>query len=162
MKRLFRKLDSWPITIAAFCLMGVVWYAPGYLSIAQGNLWPVVSPIVLSQSTPTGPPPHRHTWSGASDKYLDCDYILGSVQWFNGSIDGRAQEVTAYFLDAPEIRDVGTLEWDALVIYLDPYEVLNNSYAYVWHDCGQPWPVRTLFYNSAETRLLGPSTETTE
>lgn len=104
----------------------------------EGAFFPVVSHATLLEATPKPPPDYRYEWSAWATKYRGgCDYIRGSITWYLGPKDGRRAEVGAVFIDPPQIRDAGILEWSGLQIDLNPVEVRKNSYATVRHQC--PW-----------------------
>lgn len=112
----------------------------------EGRFFPVVSPVVLTDPQPLPPPAFQHVWRGEADKLRDCSYR--KVHWYYGPRGGADVQVSASFLDRPQIRSTGRLVWDGLIIGLEPDAVLKNSHADVYHQCpGRPWLTVTRYYN---------------
>lgn len=148
--------------IAAFVV--AYWAAKSYAGIVIGALWPVVSPAVLDNPRQFPPPEYRYVWDASSLKSRACspaDPIVKDagikMRWYNGERGGFYTPATSMFLDAPEVRPTGELFWDSLVVSLDPFELENNSFAFVYHNCPVrifgitllEYEVRSLFYDSA-------------
>lgn len=113
----------------------------------EGARAPVVTPVVLSDPKQFPPPEYRHKWAGTSEKLRECEFL--DVVWYFGPRDGRKVEVPAFFSDPPKLRGVGVIEFEGIVISLDPEAVTNNSHAYVIHQCpGRFWRTITPFYDS--------------
>lgn len=133
---LFGVIASWSIIVPA----------QRYWPAIEGHFWPVVSVASVYDPSPSPPPGYRYTWSGDASKLRDCAFIR--LEWFMGSRGGPYVGVPAEFLDAPQLRSKGEMHWDEIAVSLSPDNVGTNSYAYVYHDCGWPWEVRSLFYDS--------------
>lgn len=126
--------------VSVFC---AVWFVP--LGDIEGRYFPVTTQIALTAPEVMPPPEWRTRWHGTATKLRECDPV--QLEWFLGPRGGRRVMVTAVFQDPPEVRDMGELEWDAVVISLDEQAVLTNSHADMLHDCGWPWLTRTAFYD---------------
>lgn len=79
----------------------------------------------------------------------ECNFILGSLKWYLGTPE-RWVRVNAFFTDPPEVRSGGWHSWSGLRVALSPSQVVHNSFATVEHDCGAPWPVVSIYYQSAK------------
>lgn len=130
----------------------------GTIGAVEGALHPVVTEAILLKNVHTPPPRYRYQWEAKSTKLRDCTFV--SIDWWLGKRGLQSTQVTAFFLDAPLYRPKGGVHWNQLVIDLDPRQVIDGSYAYVYHRCPlisipkldirimEPWLVRSLFYNS--------------
>lgn len=137
------------INVISLVILFLTFTSMTYGPRLQGWAAPVTDMATLHEATHSPPPDYRHTWTATAWKNRDCDFR--GLDWFLGSDVGRGPEVVAYFIDKPQERSTGLLEWDGLVIDLDPQQVLHNSHAFVDHTCrvlGIPVTVRTLFYSS--------------
>ncbi|MGB1215523.1 MAG: hypothetical protein ACPG4X_19290 [Pikeienuella sp.] len=133
------------ILMAAFGGM-VLFFAYQTGGELEGRLFPVVGKITLSNPEAAPPPTYRTRWEGSADKHRDCEFI--KLEWFLGPRNGRRVQVHSEFTDLPEVRHIGALSWDGLLIALDPAETLANSHADVLHQCPyRPWLTRTQFYD---------------
>lgn len=114
------------------------------LPAIHGRLAPVLDPLVIEDiaTQPGG-------WSriaGAAVKHNDCTWVR--TEWFIGDINGRAASTKMEYGDKPQTRGPGLLSWSKIDVLLSPAQVRTNSYAYVYHDCGWPWLIRSLYYQS--------------
>lgn len=139
--------------LMAIAMVG--WGMRVYMPYVEGYFFPVVEPAKLLGNTPAPPPTYRNKWAAEAEKLRSCVYASDTekdgLQWFLGQ--GNDLEVTALFLDRPQERTIGLLEWSELIIALDPIEVQTNSHAYVWHQCPgwwRFWKTRSLYYQSPE------------
>lgn len=139
-----KEADFATARLAAIIFAGIM-ILPNIGTI-EGRLFPVVGPVTLGQSKLTPPPEYRAEWAASADKYRSCSEFV-RIEWWLGKRGGDRVLVAAKFLDAPEIRSVGRLEWSRLQIDLPPDETLQNSHSDVLHDCGWPWLTRTRFFN---------------
>lgn len=120
-----------------------------YLPAIEGRYFPVVAQARLVSHDPSPPPPYRAVWQATAVKLRDCEYISGSLSWYLGPLNGRRTQVPARFLDPPQVRGVGLLQWEALQIDLVPESVVTNSHARVRHQCPwRFWETETVFYAS--------------
>lgn len=142
-------------------LLFVGWLLLPFFGRIDGEVSPVTSHATLTRADGYPPPEYRHVWAAYADKYRDCDFVR--VEWYFGSRDGAREHVPSFFLDKPQLRPVGDLVWDGLVISMPPRDVLSHSFAYVYHRCPivsprllgglrimRPWETRTLFYDAPE------------
>lgn len=126
---------------AGFVMWVFITYAASSL---EGRLFPVVSRAELISSRSYPPPVFRTIWVARAFKYRNCQYLR--TEWFLGPRDGARVLVPAEHVDAPEVRGPGLLQWEGLVIWLEPEAVLQNSHADVIHRCHFLWETRTPFY----------------
>lgn len=110
----------------------------------HGMISPVVSPLTIEgiERRPDG-------WtrlSGTATKHKTCAYIR--TEWFVGVMGGRAASTRVVHKDKPQARGPGLLSWGKIDVLINPEQVRLNSYAYVYHDCGWPWLVRSLYWTS--------------
>lgn len=70
--------------------------------------------------------------SGRAVKHRDCSFV--GIDWYLGERGGSYVRVPAEFLDPPQIRTPGTLEWSSLYVGLLPRQ-LSTSFADVIHEC---------------------------
>jgi hypothetical protein len=133
-------------------LIAIYYLALAIMPRLEGAVLPVTSLATLTSYEPAPPPEWRGVWAAEATKLRECDYVLGSIRWYLGQPGGRTQRVHAKFEDAPEIRSKGVLDWDGLVIDLDPDVLLTNSYAIVVHQCPwRWWETETVFYLSGQS-----------
>lgn len=146
----WKRLDYAALAVSAALAIGFL--GERHMPTIEGRLFPVITPAVLLSSRPSPPPAFRHTWAAEATKKRDCEYVRGSLEWYLGQPGTRHVAVGAEFTDRPKVRGMGRLEWQGLVIYLEPERVLTNSYATVRHQCPwRWWQTETTFYIS-ETR----------
>ena len=114
----------------------------------EGLLFPVNTPAVIFNPQPAPPPTYRTRWQATAYKIRgECDFQY--IEWHLGPRYGRKVEVVAKFLDPPEIRDEGLLEWKSLMISLSPEDTIENSSASAFHKCPwRPWLVETTYFDS--------------
>lgn len=131
----------------------VVIFSVQIISIIDGIFNPVVADWSIEKIES-----HTDSNSGPSTidvsytKIRECDYI--GTEWFFGNLGANAQ-VSAILTSEPKIRTIG----EHAVTYeigLSDYNILNNSYAYLIHDCynGWLWFTKTPFI---ESTALNPS-----
>jgi hypothetical protein len=109
----------------------------------------VVRPATLQTFEHAPPPLFRGRWEVTAVKLRSCDYKQGSLRWYLGDVDASHQLVTSRFGDPPQLRGVGMLLWEDILIDLAPVEVIYNSHATVLHWCRawwRWWPVESVFY----------------
>ena len=110
----------------------------------HGTLSPVLEPLAIETVTDKG-----DGWSriaGTAVKHKDCTWVR--TEWFVGDINGRAASTKMVYGDKPQTRGPGLLSWSKIDVLLSPEQVRTNSYAYTYHDCGWPWLIRSLYYQS--------------
>lgn len=113
-----------------------------YLPKLDGRLRPVVSNLTVTGYERRD---QVTVLRGYATKHRECTYL--DIEWYLGDPDGRAAQISAYFEDRPQIRPMGRLEWEAIVVGLNPKLIKESSYAYVVHRCnGSPFRTRTRFY----------------
>lgn len=115
-----------------------------FLPRIHGSLSPVLDPLVVETVTDKG-----DGWSriaGTSRKHKDCSWVR--TEWFVGDLGGRAASTKMVYGDKPQTRGPGLLSWSKIDVLLSPAQIRTNSYAYVYHDCGWPWLIRSLYYQS--------------
>ena len=116
----------------------------------DGMLRPVTSLAQLTSYTHSPPPEWRGVWGAKAVKHRECEYVLGSIRWYFGEPGGPRQQVYAKFEDEPQIRSTGELEWEALVVDLDPNIVMTRSYATVRHRCPWTWwDTETMYFHAS-------------
>jgi len=89
--------------------------------------------------------------SGSFHKKRNCVYK--GIEWFilDPATEVERVPVLARFEDKPEIRDEGYHEFNRLAVNIeDPRLVIEDSKAFVYHDCygGWLWETRSAFYDS--------------
>ena len=132
--------------IAALAGMSVI-FAQWLGGAIEGRLFPVMTTLQISDPTPYPPPNYRTRWRGESVKQRACEFVR--LEWFLGPRKGPHVQITSEFVDQPQIRGTGLIQWDGIVVSLPPSEVLANSYADIIHQCPyRPWETRTRFYDS--------------
>lgn len=132
----------------AIVLLGLLAYIVSVTAPSiEGRLFPVVSPIEVHSPVPHVPPAYQYKWKGRAEKLRNCEFI--QVEWYLGRRAGGRVRVSAEFLDPPQVRPAGVLEWERLVIALEQGAVISNSHADVIHKCPmRPWNTRTPFYDT--------------
>lgn len=112
----------------------------------EGRFFPVNTPLELFDPAAFPPPAYQYVWRARAQKLRDCEFVR--IEWFLGQRAGGRVLISAEFLDAPQIRPLGIIELDRLVIALDQDAVLSNSHADVIHKCPwRPWQTRSPLYN---------------
>lgn len=120
----------------------------------DGYLFPVVETMHQIQEEDITKHSHRKNWlvvSGNFIKKRNC--VFTGIEWFmlDPQTEAERVRILVRFEDKPEIRDTGHQEFSELAINLDdPEIILQDSKAYVYHDCygGLLWETRTLFYDA--------------
>ncbi|WP_299830647.1 hypothetical protein [uncultured Roseobacter sp.] len=129
--------------------MALAFLAERLMPAVEGRLSPVVAPAALVKYSKAPPPSYRNVWQAQANKLRGCEYVLGSLRWYLGPVGGRRVQVVAAFLDPPQVRTEGLLEWQGLQIDLDPELVKTNSHATVRHRCPwRFWEVESVFFTS--------------
>lgn len=133
----------------AFCALGALALFPNFFGAVEGRFFPVMGPLTLTDPTPVPPPEYRTKWHGTADKLRDCEYIR--TEWYLGEYGiGGKVPVRVTYTDPPKVRGPGQLEWDGIVITLDPTLTLESSYSVAVHQCGiRPWQTRTIWFEGA-------------
>lgn len=120
-----REAFVWVRAIPILLVIWVVW--PGL----ETRVWPVITEIDILSAEDAG-----GGWTKMeveADKLRDCDWR--AIEWFVGQRGHRNAQVQANFLDAPEVRSIGRLHWDGLMIRLPLDVILTNSFGNVYHEC---------------------------
>ncbi|WP_406720439.1 hypothetical protein RPE78_09675 [Thioclava litoralis] len=142
-RQLLREREIWFRLVVGYLVFVTV---PPWV---ESQLWPVSGPLHITQVTQTEEGVRIRGWA---ERYRSgCDF-LGLVWWL-GDRHGQAVRVPARFDDRPQIRAVGRMEFEALVVGLSE-DQLNDSYSDVRHAChGRNgdraflWPTRSKFWN---------------
>lgn len=120
-----REAFVWVRAMPILFAVWVLW--PG----VETRFWPVVTEIDILRADDAG-----GGWSRLqveADKLRDCDWR--AVEWFVGHRGGRNSKVDARFDDPPEVRGVGRLHWDNLMVRLPVGTILDDSFGNVFHEC---------------------------
>lgn len=120
-----------------------------YIQLFDGEMDPVLSPLTIELiSEYTGP--NTTIIKGHAQRYRgECDWK--AADWYLGPVSGKSVPVEVSFLDKPEIRPSGLMEWEGVIIGLSPEQVLANSHGYARYVCYKIWPysmmkTSTIFY----------------
>lgn len=152
-----------------FLIIHTVWILSiliAFFFIFDGTVNPVVTPMIIdengfeliNQADNESLPWYRV--NGVFEKKRECQLI--SLQWFYGNIDLRSSQnripvatlVNPNRVPVGEPIDLSTGNHATvnLQVKLTPENILNNSYAYVYHDCYPflpfNWYTRSIFYDS--------------
>lgn len=117
-----------------------LWLLPVFAGIwlfslsAETRIWPVITEATIISAAPAG---DGWTRLGVeAEKLRVCDWR--SVEWFLGRRGTGGPKVQAYFADKPEIRGLGILRWDGLMVRLPEDVIRTHSYGDVLHECYGP------------------------
>ena len=112
----------------------------------EGRFFPVASQVVLYDPVPHVPPAYQYVWKGRAQKLRDCEFV--ALDWYLGKRGGGRVGIAAKFLDAPQVRRTGLIQFERIVIALEKDALISNSHADVIHKCPwRPWQTRTPFYH---------------
>ena len=145
-RHMWEETRTWVIFIISLLVI----FGNDYVGYLEGKYFPVTSFAKLEETGKISSD-GLYIYEAKADKFRDCDYYVGSIEWYLGPTLGRKQGVRATFYDKPQIRDKGILEWESLAVQLDLETIELNSHSYVYHQCPfRPWKTRTLFYDSSK------------
>lgn len=138
------RVEVFVFVIGILC--AVLW-ARDAIGVVHGAFFPVLDPtLTITQISESDG--ETSIIQGKAKKVRDCEYIPGSLRWYEGT-PARGVLKPATFLDKPKERDTGWTEWEGIRVLLGPTAILENSYATVQHACGWPWPITSIYYQSA-------------
>lgn len=118
------------------------WFvASNNFSRMVGHTFPVVSPLEIEEVVPTqarGLAAIKIV--GSSEKYFNCDFV--DMEW-SVETDGVSGTAYSYFLDAPQGRQKGKIEFTGIIVGMEK-DQLEHATATVLHNCGMlevisPW-----------------------
>lgn len=142
------------LSISAIGVFLTVEFGFPALGRLEGYLFPVVSEAELFDPRLDPPPSYRTIWRATATKLRDCADFRGIKFYIGQRGSVRSQAVRSGFADKPQLRNKGELEWDGLWVYLIPEDVLENSYADVYHQCpNRPWLTVSRYYTSPQPTL---------
>jgi hypothetical protein len=125
--------------LLAFCIFLVHHY--------DGKLFPVVDAPRTEIHNFRADPDYSNAslFDGSFVKIRDCTFT--DLTWYYGT-EERSVSVRVEFTEKPIIRDAGLHQANNWRVFLDEENIMNNSYAFAYHDCygGWLWETKTLFY----------------
>ena len=127
-----KAMHGWPLPLALAVLLGGWTFATSErASRTLGGIWPVVSMLEIEDVEAVdvdGLAATRIT--GTAHKLRDCVF-RGVSFYLHGPDD---VPVDAKFIDKPAVNGVGKLEWDGLLVGIEPNR-LWETYGEVEHNC---------------------------
>ena len=132
----------WCAIIAA---IGVSVAVENVMPSYEGQRWPVVELAQISRIEVVSPYASR-VWL-ESEKLRGCSY--DNIEWFLGEQEGEAARVPVTFEEKSKIRGPGPLSLGPWLVALPPEQIMDNSFAFVNHNCHVFWQTKSLFYDSA-------------
>lgn len=140
-------LTGWTATMFFLAWIGVFLQMPLAAEL-RGDVMPVVTRINVISTRPFTMPDGRSAVLIRAEavKMRDCGFR--HLDWFLVA-DGGETSITAFFLDPPAVRPRGIIQWEGLVVGVDPAR-LSSTRATVRHRC---WlgPVDTVFFTGADS-----------
>lgn len=125
------------ITFLAMLFVLLDTFAPVY----EGKIFPVVDRMTITKQEPVGETQTR-IW-GTFNKLRDCDFKAISFWLGNEEIASLASLI---FEEKSKTRTAGLEDFGPWLVQLDEYQLANNSFSTVTHECHPFWNTKTRFY----------------
>jgi hypothetical protein len=129
---------------AVTVLLGFLSYA---YSFVEGSVNPVMGDLEITDVRDDDRDEFGVVFDGTASKFRDCTWV--ESRWYIGTRSGSNVRTLWSYSGKPRLRDVGDLQWTDMTARMTQWELMNNSFADVVHDCNwSPWPVVTPFYTA--------------
>lgn len=135
---------KWPMIIAVIFF---VLSSSGFLSHAEGRIFPVVGGTHITRAVPTVagiPQTEGQTlFYGHARKLRACDF--DHIDWYIME-DGAASRVDVTIYERGKVRPTGEFAFGPWGVFLTRDDLVNKSWATVWHRCHALFLTATKFY----------------
>ncbi len=112
--------------------------------VVEMKLDPVVSRSVITHIERNDVLEEMLFW-GEATKLRQCNY--DHVEWFSGDPNGAHSRLTMEIKENGAINNKGDkFAFGPIKVYINEYQLRNNTFAVVYHDCHWFWLSQSVFY----------------